>query len=81
MSGEYNTFEHLRNVSEVELISLAAQAESGHLEASEALIREELWRRQLARQAFSSGVYDASGDEYPTVDHPEDNKWIIRGED
>lgn len=81
MSGEYNTFEQLRNVSEAELINLAARAEKGHLEASEALIREELYRRQLARQALSIGVYDASEDEYATANHPEDDKWIIRGED
>lgn len=81
MSGEYNTFEQLRNVSEAELINLAASAEKGHLEASEALIREELYRRQLARQALSSGCYDASGDEYPTVEHPKDDQWAVKLDD
>lgn len=26
------------------------------------------------------GLYDASQDVYPTIEHPEDDQWIIKGE-
>ena len=78
--------ELLPNVSDSELIRMAAQAEQGHLEGSEALIRGELYRRQqsrLAAFALSNGVYDCSQDledGHLFKEHPEDDKWIFRGE-
>lgn len=76
--------EFLRSIPDAELVNLAKMAEDGHGEASEAFIREELYRRQqerLASLALSSGVYDASQDTYETQEHPEDDTWVVRGED
>lgn len=69
--------ELLPNVSDSELIRMAAQAEQGHLEGSEALIRQELYRRQqerLASFALSNGVYDANDGTPGPVEH-EDSVW------
>lgn len=29
----------------------------------------------------SLGLYDASSDKYQSTEHPEDDKWIVRGEE
>lgn len=68
----------LENISRQELINLATQAERNKDEQTERLLREELTRR-LANTSLISGVYDASTDRHHTTDHPEDDKWIIRG--
>lgn len=68
--------EFLKGISTSELINLAAQAERGNFEASEALIRHEIERRnKLAGFALSNGVYDADDGTPDSPDHPGDDRW------
>lgn len=48
-------------------------------EESERLVTPEE-REELNRILGAYGLYNASQDIYPTIEHPEDDKWIIRGE-
>lgn len=45
----------------------------------ERLINDEE-REELNRALGALGLYDASQDTYETSEHPEDDKWIIKGE-
>ncbi len=69
--------EHERLTSQ-ELIRLAEQSRTGELEQINPLIAREMAYRGLL---LSNGVYDATLDSYDVEEHPEDERWIIRGED
>lgn len=69
----------MESIPTQKLFDMMKQAEDGHLEASEALIRSELNRRLSQVALDATGAYDASQDAYTTTEHPEDERWIVRG--
>jgi len=38
-------------------------------------------REMLIRLFGSVGLYDASQDDYQVTEHPEDDQWIVRGQE
>lgn len=67
----------LENLSNQELLRLAEQSKSSYeLEGLNPLMAREMAYRGLL---LSNGVYDATLDKYDVTEHPEDDKWIVRG--